>query len=72
VRLASFAGYVDQPLPSGTLTLSLAHVVRFAARRFHENRDILRGVRFQDPVLHTLRLLDKLGFDLAGSSPLTA
>ncbi len=64
VRLASFAGHVDEPLPPAVLTLTLGHVIRFVARRFQENRQILRGVSFHDPVLHTLRLLDKVGFDL--------
>jgi hypothetical protein len=66
VRLASFAGRIDEPLPPGALSVGLAHVIWFIAGRFHDNRKILRGVQFHDPVLHTLRLLDKVGLDLAG------
>lgn len=64
IRLASFAGYVEDPLPSGVLSITLAHIVEFIARRFREDREILRGVAFHDPVLASLRLLDKLSFDL--------
>ena len=64
VRLVSFAGHVDDPLPPGVLSITLAHVVGFIARRFRENREMLQGVAFHDPVLASLRLLDKLGLDL--------
>lgn len=64
VRLASFAGYADEPLPSGVLVLTLAHIVSFVGQRFTENREILHGIHFADPVLGTLSLLDKLGFGL--------
>ena len=44
VRLASFAGRVDEPLPPGVLVLTLGHIIGFVARRFQENHEILQGV----------------------------
>lgn len=65
IRLASFAGHVEDPLPPGVLLITLTHIVEFIAHRFREDREILQGVTFHDPVLASLRLLDKLGFDFS-------
>jgi len=68
VRLASFCGHVEEPPVPAVLIITLGHILEFIMGRLREYRPILRSAQFTDPTLILLKLLDKLGMDLAPAS----
>ena len=65
IRLASFAGRIDESPPPAALAITFAHILDFIAHQMHAYREIWRSAQFGDPALALLKLADKLGLRLA-------